>query len=133
MRGLQLVLPLLAGCYLWPCSPTSAPPASPCHLAATCFHWQVERNPLTHPRHAFYPALAGQQHLDCLASQGVTLWELLGLLGPQQLKALSTSPAFYHMPAGEPPKEPLGALLEVRRAQHGRGMPAVVAIAHMRA
>lgn len=73
--------------------------------------------------------------LDCLASQGVTLWELLGLLGPQQLKALSTSPAFYHMPAGEPPKEPptgalLGALLEVRRAQHGRGMPAVVAIVH---
>lgn len=88
------------------------------------------------------PTLPSQANstLDCLASRGVTLWELLGLLGPlgpQQLKALSVSPSFYHMPAGEAPKEPptealLGALLEVRRAQHGRGMPAESAIAHTR-
>ena len=58
--------------------------------------------------------------LKALAKEPLSLWEVLGLLGPRQLQALSSSPDFYHLPVleGPPPtKLPpllLEALLEVR-------------------
>ena len=59
--------------------------------------------------------------LGCLAKETFCLWDLLALLSPTQLKALSSSEAFFNLPLGpDPPAPPpaatLAVLLEVRRA-----------------
>jgi hypothetical protein len=56
--------------------------------------------------------------MECLLRASLSLWQLLALLAPHQLQALSSSQAFYQLPLAEAPAEPLphsllGALLEV--------------------
>ena len=64
--------------------------------------------------------------VECLAKARFSLWALLGLLAPGQVKAVSSAPAFYELPSTEAPEAPLlaslvAALLEVggRRSAHG--------------